>query len=96
MKIAYIVDSIIPSHTANSIHVMKMAEAFKRNGEDVTLIAPSFSNRDESKDSNDIYGIKDRFEIVWIPFGRGILFYPIMPCYIDTYANQPIQQPLTP
>ena len=73
MKIAYIVDSIIPSHTANSIHVMKMAEAFKRNGEDVTLIAPSFSNRDESKDSNDIYGIKDRFEIVWIPFGRGIL-----------------------
>ena len=39
MNILYISNSIIPSRTANSIHVMKMCQAFADNGHEVTLLA---------------------------------------------------------
>ena len=40
MKILYISNSIIPSKKANSIHVMKMCQAFADNGHEVILLAP--------------------------------------------------------
>lgn len=40
MNIAYISNSFIPSRTANSIHVMKMCQAFSNNGHNVTLFVP--------------------------------------------------------
>ena len=40
MKIVYISSSTIPSRAANSIHVMKMCQAFANNGYDVVLLAP--------------------------------------------------------
>lgn len=39
MKILYLSDSTIPSRTANSIHVMKMCQAFAKNGHQVLLIS---------------------------------------------------------
>lgn len=39
MKIAYISNSTIPSVAANSIHVMKMCQAFSYNGHSINLIA---------------------------------------------------------
>ena len=47
MKILYISKSIIPSRTANSIHVMKMCQAFADNGHEVVLLAPNTKNRYE-------------------------------------------------
>ena len=41
MRILYISNSIIPSRTANSIHVMKMCQAMADNGHEVILIAPN-------------------------------------------------------
>ena len=38
MKILYISKSSIPSRTANSIHVMKMCQAFADNGHEVVLL----------------------------------------------------------
>ena len=40
MKILYISKSTIPSRTANSVHVMKMCQAFSDIGHDVVLLAP--------------------------------------------------------
>ena len=40
MKLAYLSAAKIPSREANSIHVMKMCQAFGRLGHDVTLLAP--------------------------------------------------------
>ena len=54
MKILYISKSIIPSRTANSIHVMKMCQAFADNGHEVVLLAPDVKNHYE-KDIEDIY-----------------------------------------
>ena len=47
MKILYISNSIIPSRTANSIHVMKMCQAFADNGHEVVLLAPDKKNKDK-------------------------------------------------
>jgi hypothetical protein len=39
MKIAYIAPQAIPSQAANSVHMMKMAQAMAENGHKVTLLA---------------------------------------------------------
>ena len=47
MNLVYISNSIIPSRTANSIHVMKMCQAFADNGHDVVLLAPDIKQKYE-------------------------------------------------
>ena len=65
MKIIYLSHSLIPSRAANSVHVMKMCQAFANNGHDVTLLARR-PNRTPAADSNDYayYGVKPIVEIV--------------------------------
>ncbi|MFP9191279.1 glycosyltransferase family 4 protein [Natrialbaceae archaeon A-CW1-1] len=65
MKLAYLADSIIPSHAANSIHVMKMCQAFAAHGNDVTLVVPDRSDREEDiEDIFTYYGVDPSFEVV--------------------------------
>lgn len=66
MKIVYISNSIIPSRTANSIHVMKMCQAFTDNGHEVVLLAPEHKDRYEKeiKDIYDFYAVRGGFKIV--------------------------------
>lgn len=65
MKIVYISRSIIPSRTANSIHVMKMCNAFASLGHEVTLLAP-WTKKLEEKNIEDLfeyYGVEKNFEL---------------------------------
>ena len=75
MKILYISKSIIPSRAANSIHVMKMCQAFADNGHEVILLAPNIKNKFESgvQDLYDYYGVKKNFKIkkLWHPNLKG-------------------------
>lgn len=64
MKIVYIANSAIPSRSANSVHVMKMCEAFKKNGISITLIVPNVVNEQLSTDDYKFYGIKNKFTII--------------------------------
>lgn len=69
MKIIYISSSIIPSRNANSIHVMRMCQAFADNGHNVTLLAPHQVHRYEES-VNDIfkyYGVRENFTIKKLP-----------------------------
>lgn len=61
MRIAYLSSSIIPSRTANSIHVMKMCQAFAKNGHEVML----FARRAKEKFEDDFtyYGVEPVFNI---------------------------------
>jgi len=59
-KIAYIVNSTIPSRTANSINVMKMCQAFKQCGFEVTLYIPAFDDSSLEEKYN-FYGIRNKF-----------------------------------
>ena len=71
MRILYISKSIIPSRAANSIHVMKMCQAFSDNGHEVVLLAPDQKNQYEKAvdDIYDYYGVKKNFVIkkLWHP-----------------------------
>ena len=70
MKIVYISNSIIPSRTANSIHVMKMCQAFADNGHEVVLLAPD-RYKEYEEDIDDVYeyyGVRKNFEIRKLPY----------------------------
>lgn len=80
MKILYISKSTIPSRTANSVHVMKMCQAFSDIGHDVVLLAPHQKSKYEEgvKDVFDYYGVKKNFTIkkLWHPALRvGSILY---------------------
>lgn len=64
-KIIYISNANIPSNSASSVHVMKMCEAFKKNGVDISLILPNHYDhkRYKSDDAFEVYGIKEKFPI---------------------------------
>ena len=71
MRILYISKSIIPSRSANSIHVMKMCQALSNNGHEVILLAPKIKRKYEKgiPDVYEYYGVKKNFEIkkLWHP-----------------------------
>ena len=82
MKLVYISDSNIPSRTANSIHVMKMCQAFAKNGHRVILLLPEQRSRYEHgvDDIFDYYGVEKCFIIkkIFCPIIKiKVLFYSI-------------------
>ena len=68
MRITYISGAQIPSLTANSIHVMKMAQALSQEGHAVELLVPRGTGglRMPGQDLWHHYGIKTPFSIRWI------------------------------
>ena len=62
MKIAYIAPQPIPSQAANSVHMMKMAQAMSENGHNVTLFAARGSN-DKTEDVFSHYGVRQNFKL---------------------------------
>ena len=78
----YISNSIIPSRTANSIHVMKMCQALANNGHEVIFLAPDNKNEQKKNIENiyEFYAVEKNFEIKRLsyPFiNSGTLFYII-------------------
>src|SRR5262245_65669222 len=77
LRIAYLSGSKLPSREANSIHVMKMCQAFARLGHEVILLAPDVSAGLEVgvSDIYAFYGVEPCFELrkqPWRPItGRG-------------------------
>lgn len=65
MKIAYLAQSVIPSRSANSIHVMKMAAAYAALGHEVTLIVPRLDAEAEPDvaDPFGFYGVEPSFRL---------------------------------
>jgi len=66
MKITYIANASIPSTSANSVHIMKICEAFKELEVDIELIVPNIGSKEllnNKKSVFDFYGIKNKFII---------------------------------
>lgn len=69
MHILYVASSTIPSRTANSIHVMKMCQAFCQLGHQVELCVPRYDNPSVPEPTGEIwehYGIRGEFPIRWL------------------------------
>jgi len=79
MRIVYLSASSIPSRAANSIHVMRMCEAFARNGHETTLIGKQFG-RSQPQNAYEFYGVAANFELALIPCkkikGVGVFVLP--------------------
>ncbi len=66
MRILYLSSSTIPSRAANSVHVMKMCQAFAVNGHEVTLLAKRPLSPPITNDY-DHYGVTPSFQISKCP-----------------------------
>jgi glycosyltransferase involved in cell wall biosynthesis len=64
MRIAYFSDVPLPSRRAGSIHVMRMCEAFTRNGHQVTLHVPKRRQELDPDELFSFYGIDGGFRIL--------------------------------
>lgn len=65
MKILYLPNSPVPSMAANSVHVMKMAQALGKLGHHVTLLSPEFKRKKSVPvvgNIFDYYGVHKVFE----------------------------------
>lgn len=69
-KIMYVSNVSVPSNSASSVHVMKMCEAFKKVGVDITLVVPNHYSREKHKNPDifSFYGVKERFKVKRIKF----------------------------
>lgn len=80
MKLAYISSSTIPSRTANSIHVMKMCQAFAKEGHDVVLFTPDkkVGVEENISDIFDFYDVEECFQVkknLWLSVaGSGYIY----------------------
>ena len=92
MKILYISKSIIPSRSANSIHVMKMCQAFSLNGHEVVLLAPDLKDQYERSivDAYKYYGVKKNFKIkkLWHPNLKGGAFLYTLSIFFYLLINK--------
>lgn len=65
MKVLYISASVLPSPTADSVHVMNMCAALAKNGNEVTL----FGINGDGDEIFDYYSVPPVFQIKTIPGG---------------------------
>lgn len=71
MNIVYIATSAIPSYSANSLHVVKMCNAFGELGHEVNLLVPA--RKDRIKNVNNTYSF---YEVPSKSFSIHYLFQP--------------------
>ena len=71
MKFIYIANARIPSEKAHPYQILKMCEAFAKNGMDVELVVPfRVQTNKRMRAIDDIwqyYGVKDKFRITTLP-----------------------------
>lgn len=69
LRIAYLAVSIVPSRTANSVHAMKMCQAYARLGHRVTLWVPAWRDGREPgvRDLHGFYGVERSFAVRRVP-----------------------------
>jgi len=70
LKIALVASAPIPSKAANSIQVMKMAQAYKALGHQLEVFVPRGSQPVRWEDFSKHYGLRDKFPIAEVPTRR--------------------------
>ncbi|MFI3202179.1 MAG: glycosyltransferase family 4 protein [Eubacteriales bacterium] len=75
MKLTYFMDNAIPSQRANSIHIMKMCQAFSKNDIDITLYCDGDNRVVNLDEVFEIYGIENKFKIKFITLPKIIRKY---------------------
>lgn len=82
MKLVYLSESQVPSRQANSVHVMRMCEAFSEICETVVLFA-KISDPLRGQDLSDYYGVKKTFQVkhgLWWNGPGANMFFALWSC----------------
>ena len=66
MRIALIAPTYLPARRANTIQVMKMAQALTSLGHDVLVLVPGKSSNTSWEQLAHHYGLALRFDVKWI------------------------------
>ncbi len=90
MKIVYLANSILPSKSANSVHVVRACQALSKLGHDVTLLCRS-DDKYSLEDVFEFYGVTPSFTIERIAYGRykGRFLVYLMRLVIRTFRHKP-------
>lgn len=75
MKIALVAPTELPARRANTIQVMKMAQAMAEAGHDIRVVSPSARMEDTMQDRSSrawshlekLYGLNVQFPVEWLP-----------------------------
>lgn len=69
MKIVYLAKTSLPSRTANSLHVMKMCQAFAKNGHEVWLCVLNENSCNDYSDEEifSYYAVDNVFHLLQVP-----------------------------
>ena len=70
MKLAMIGSSTIPAQSANSIQIMKMAQAYAKLGHELKLYLPATKSPASWEKLAQHYGLSTSFDIVYLPVNR--------------------------
>lgn len=97
MKIVYISNALIPSTTANSLHVMKASRSLADLGHDVTLLCPLYGspkdrNREISQDEVfSFYNTSRNFKLQYlcVPNVKGKTFLYVLRIFLFVLFNMP-------
>ncbi len=85
MKLLYIANARIPTEKAHGLQIIKMCEAFVRQGVDVELVVPFRKHVKALKDKNtfEYYGVGKKFKIRKLPVPDLIVFVNFLPIKIS-------------
>ena len=75
MKLAMIGSSTVPVQSANSIQMMKMAQAYKKLGHELKLYLPASKDPSTWTELAEHYGLSTQFDIVYLPKNRMLRGY---------------------
>ena len=91
MRIAYIADSIIPSKSANSVHVMKMCSSLIDLGYELNLYLPDIESKFPDCDEFKFYNVRNRFSIkkIFYPNIKGGMFIFGLTFILSLRKNRP-------
>lgn len=89
MKLIYFSDSAIPSRSPNSIHVMKMCQAFANSKDNIEVILYGKTTKACFKNIKDIYSyynVTSNFKLKIIPkfsfYGSGLFYNLVIPFFV--------------
>ncbi|WP_425639468.1 glycosyltransferase family 4 protein [Algoriphagus yeomjeoni] len=89
-EIVYISDSSIPSYSADSVHVMKMCQAFSKQGYKVTLLGKRTRNNVQKVfDIHSFYGVDNSFKISLFPFKAFLLSGRLYNAFLPFFSFAP-------
>lgn len=88
IKILYLSGGIIPSMSANSVHIMKMCQAFAKNGFEVELLAYSMNTKESIESIFDNYGVQKIFRLTLLNIKNDNLKFPKNVFKIFSFLNK--------